>query len=117
MYYTRVYREEVAVQEKDIEKILVAEVRGLGGRAYKWVSPGSNGVPDRIVFFPGRPPVFVEMKSDKGKLTATQEVQIKRLQELGQIVFVVKGIAGLSQFFQSCGYNEVSKSIEKRYMS
>ena len=41
--------------EKDIEKILVGEVKKLGGRAYKWVSPGNDGVPDRIVVFPNRP--------------------------------------------------------------
>ena len=50
------------MREKDIEKILVAEVRKLGGRAYKWVSPGNDGVPDRIVIFPGKAPVFVELK-------------------------------------------------------
>lgn len=32
--------------ERDIEKVLVREVRKLGGRAYKWVSPGNDGVPD-----------------------------------------------------------------------
>ena len=46
------------MREKDIEKILVAEVRKLGGRAYKWVSPGNDGVPDRIVIFPGKAPVL-----------------------------------------------------------
>ena len=50
------------MREKDIEKILVEQVRKLGGRAYKWVSPGNDGVPDRIVIFPGRQPVFVELK-------------------------------------------------------
>lgn len=103
------------MSEKDIEKILAKEVKGLGGRAYKWVSPGNDGVPDRIVFFPGKPPVFAELKSETGRLTPVQEVQIKRLQELGQVVFVVKGIAGLSQFFQSCGYNEVSKALDIKY--
>ena len=29
--------------EKDIEKILVNEVKKLGGRAYKRVSPGNDG--------------------------------------------------------------------------
>ena len=60
------------MREKDIEKILVAEVRKLGGRAYKWVSPGNDGVPDRIVIFPGKTPVFVELKTDTGKLSALQ---------------------------------------------
>ncbi len=50
------------MKEKDIEKILVGEVKKLGGRAYKWVSPGNDWVPDRIGVFPNRPPVFVELK-------------------------------------------------------
>lgn len=77
--------------EKDIEEILVSGVRKLGGRAYKWISPGNDGVPDRIVFLPGRPPIFVELKSDIGRLSALQKVQIKRLQELGQDVRVLYG--------------------------
>lgn len=69
--------------ERDIEKVLVREVRKLGGRAYKWISPGNDGVPDRIVVFPNRPPVFVELKAENGKLSALQKVQIKRLQDMG----------------------------------
>ena len=101
--------------EKDIEKILVGEVKKLGGRAYKWVSPGNDGVPDRIVIFPNRPPIFVELKSETGRLSALQQVQIKRLRELGQAVFVVKGIDGLSQFFQLTGHEETSKALDCRY--
>lgn len=86
------------MREKDIEKILVSEVRKLGGRAYKWVSPGNDGVPDRIVFLPGRPPVFVELKTETGKLSALQEVQITRLRELGQDVRVLKGIQEVRDF-------------------
>lgn len=86
------------MREKDIEKILVNEVRKLGGRAYKWVSPGNDGVPDRIVFLPGRPPVFVELKTETGKLSALQEVQITRLRELGQDVRVLKGIQEVRDF-------------------
>lgn len=103
------------MQEKEIEKILVAEVKKLGGRAYKWVSPGNDGVPDRIVIFPNRAPLFVELKADNGKLSALQKVQIDRLKSLGQHVEVVKGIDGLSQFFQDNGYEEVSKALDCRY--
>ena len=46
--------------EKEIERILVTGVRDLGGRAYKWVSPGNAGVPDRIVIFPGQAPIFAD---------------------------------------------------------
>lgn len=101
--------------ERELEKILVSEVKKLGGRAYKWVSPGNDGVPDRIVIFPDRKPIFVELKTDKGKLSPLQKVQIDRLLKLGQYVTVVKGIDGLSQFFQDCGYEDVSKAIDCKY--
>lgn len=103
------------MREKDIEKILVLEVKKLGGRAYKWTSPGNDGVPDRIVIFPNRAPVFVELKTEKGRLTPLQAVQIDRLQELGQTVFVAKGIDGVSDFFQRMGYTETSKALDCKY--
>lgn len=103
------------MREKDIEKILVDEVRKLGGRAYKWVSPGNDGVPDRIVILPGERPYFVELKTDRGKLSALQAVQIDRLKDLRQEVFVVKGLDGLIQFFQDIGREETSKALDCRY--
>lgn len=88
--------------EKDIEKILVNGVKKLGGRAYKWVSPGNDGVPDRIVILPGLRPVFVELKTEKGQLSALQKVQIKRLQELGQEVEVLYGLPQVRDFLDEC---------------
>ncbi len=103
------------MRESEIEKILVNEVKKLGGRAYKWTSPGNAGVPDRIVIFPGCVPVFVELKAGGGTLTPLQENQISRLEALGQRVRVVKGMDGLSQFFQDMGYEETSKAIDCKY--
>lgn len=103
------------MKESEIEKILVYEVKKLGGIAYKWVSPGNDGVPDRIVVFPDRRPVFVELKTDKGRLTSLQEVQIGRLRKLGQEVTVVYGLDGLSQFFQDQGYEGTSKALDCRF--
>lgn len=103
------------MRERDIEMCLVSEVKKLGGRAYKWTSPGNDGVPDRIVIFPGRPPVFVELKADNGKLTALQKIQIGRLKDLGQEVRVLYGIDGVSQFFQDLGYEETSKALDCRF--
>jgi len=101
--------------EREIEKVLVAEVKKLGGRAYKWVSPGNDGVPDRIVIFPDKAPIFMELKTSTEKLSALQKVQCKRLIDLGQRVEVIYGIDGLSQFFQDEGYEEVSKAIDCKY--
>lgn len=91
------------MREKDIERILVTEVKKLGGWAYKWTSPGNDGVPDRIVFLPGRPPVFAELKAAGGKLTALQRIQISRLKGLGQDVRVLYGADEVRQFLREMG--------------
>lgn len=89
--------------ESELERILVHEVRKDGGRAYKWVSPGNDGVPDRIVFFPGGKVYFVELKTEKGRVSAQQKIQLRRLEELGQKAVIVKGMAGLIEFFRMTG--------------
>lgn len=89
--------------ESELEKILVDEVRKAGGRAYKWVSPGNIGVPDRIVFFPGGKVYYVELKTERGRISAQQKIQMRRLEALGQTVRVVKGMAGLIDFFRMTG--------------
>lgn len=103
------------MREKEIEKILCDEVKKLGGRAYKWTSPGNDGVPDRIVIFPGRPPVFAELKTDTGRLSALQRVQCDRLTGLGQDVRIVYGIQGIRDFFESEGYPGAAARIAERY--
>lgn len=110
------------MRERDIERILVDEVKKLGGLAYKWVSPGNDGVPDRIIIFRGKPPVFVELKSEAGRVTSLQGAQIARLTELGQTVRIVRGIDGLSQFFQDLGrifqdprFEETSRALDCRF--
>lgn len=40
--------------EKHNEKYLVKKVKSLGGRCYKWVSPGNRGVADRIAILLGQ---------------------------------------------------------------
>lgn len=90
------------MREKEIEKKLVEGIRKLGGRAYKWVSPGNDGVPDRIVFLPEGLVFFVELKTETGKLTALQEVQLGRLKALGQNVRVLHGIREVEKFLRWC---------------
>ena len=41
------------MREREIEKYLVDRVKGMGGMALKFVSPGCTGVPDRLVILPG----------------------------------------------------------------
>lgn len=101
--------------ERDIEKILKDEVQKAGGKAYKWTSPGNDGVPDRIVIFPDAIPIFVELKTEKGELSALQKVQIRKLEELGQQVEVIKGIQGLIDFFRLYGLPKIAEKLELMY--
>ena len=86
--------------EKEIEKFLVREVKKLGGLCYKWVSPGNAGVPDRIVLIPNRPAMFVELKTDKGKLSRLQEVQIKKLRNINNQVYILHGLKEVKEFIK-----------------
>jgi len=86
--------------EREIEKKLVDGVRKLGGRAYKFVSPGNDGVPDRIVVLPGRAPKFIELKIETGRLSSLQNVQINRLKDLGQDVRVLYGLEEVKRFLE-----------------
>ena len=103
------------MRESKIERELVERVKQAGGMAYKQVSPGNNGMPDRLVIFPDQSPIFVELKTEKGVLSRMQKRQIKRLVDLGQDVDVICGIDELSQFFQDAGFTEISKAIDCKY--
>jgi hypothetical protein len=60
--------------EKDIEQKLRNQIKARGGLCLKWVSPGNNGVPDRIILLPGARIYFVETKRPKGgTLSALQK--------------------------------------------
>lgn len=93
--------------EKRIEKRLVDGIKKLGGRAYKFISPGNAGVPDRIVILPNQKTIFVELKTEKGKLTDLQKAQLRKLIDLGQSVEVLYGIADVDLFLDLC--KEMSK--------
>lgn len=76
------------MREKEVEQYLVKKVKEIGGKAFKFVSPGNAGVPDRMVCLPGGRIVFVELKAPGGKTTALQDLQIKKLYDLGFNVMV-----------------------------
>lgn len=78
--------------EKDIERFLVNGVKKLGGVAYKFVSPGNAGVPDRLIVMPGGRVYFVELKTDAGYATVLQKRQMDRLLHLGCDVNLVRGL-------------------------
>ncbi|MDD3238529.1 MAG: VRR-NUC domain-containing protein [Lachnospira sp.] len=75
------------MREKSIEQALVRKVKQMGGLALKFVSPGLDGVPDRIVLFPDGKIGFIELKAPGKTLRALQEKRKRQLEALGFLVF------------------------------
>lgn len=75
--------------EKDVERRLCALARRHGGVALKWTSPGTMGVPDRLVFLPGGRLYLVEVKRPGGRPRESQKAIHRRLGRLGWPVYVV----------------------------
>ena len=77
------------ISETEIEAYLRIRIKKLGGIAYKFTSPGNDGVPDRIVLLPKGAMSFVELKAPGKKPSKLQKVQINRIKKLGYDVYVI----------------------------
>ena len=74
------------MREKTIEQKLVAEVKKRGGICPKWVAPGFDGVPDRLVFLPFSHFAMVEVKAPGEK---PRPLQVRRHEQLKALGFQV----------------------------
>jgi hypothetical protein len=77
------------MKEKTLERKLVQAVKAMGGLAPKFVSPGLDGVPDRLILLPGGRIAFAEVKTTGSK---PRPLQIKRkgqLEALGFSVYII----------------------------
>ena len=77
------------MREKTVEQKLVAAVRGMGRICPKWVSPGFDGMPDRIVLLPGAKIGFVEVKAPGKKPRPLQASRHGLLRRLGFRVYIL----------------------------
>ena len=76
------------VRETVIEAYLKNKVELAGGLCFKWTSPGTIGVPDRIVVLNGNI-VFVELKRPGGKPRPSQLDIHRRLALRGVGVLII----------------------------
>jgi hypothetical protein len=77
------------MRERDIEQKLVKSVESAGGKAWKFTSPGTDGVPDRILLLPSGRIFFAELKAPGRKLRPLQKRRKIQLEHLGFTVFVI----------------------------
>lgn len=84
--------------ESRIERKLCEGVRRLGGRAYKLISPGCAGLPDRLVCLPDGTVFFTELKTEKGRLSPKQRRRVDELSKMRQRVRVLYGENDVEDF-------------------
>jgi len=75
--------------EKVIERKLVTLTKERGGYCPKFTSPGTAGMPDRIIILPGGKMGFVEVKAPGQKPRPLQNLQHKKLRNLDVPVYVL----------------------------
>ncbi|MCM1225083.1 MAG: VRR-NUC domain-containing protein [Lachnospiraceae bacterium] len=77
------------MREKQIEQKLVLAVKRRGGICPKFVAPGFDGMPDRIVLLPGGKIGFAEVKAPGKKPRPLQVARHGLLRRLGFKVYVL----------------------------
>jgi len=88
------------MKEKGIEMYLVKRVKEVGGKAYKFVSPGNTAVPDRICILPKGNVVFVECKASGKFPTPLQQKVIDSFRLLGHHVLVINSKETVDTFIK-----------------
>ena len=77
------------MREKEIEKKLIQAVKQAGGICPKLVSPGFDGMPDRMVLLPNGKICFVEVKATGEKAQPLQFSRHRLLRRLAFLVYVL----------------------------
>jgi hypothetical protein len=79
----------IKVRERDVESYLVEELKKRGVACVKFIPDSKIGMPDRMVLLPDQRVLWVELKTDNGRLEEIQKLQHKRLRDIGHKVVVV----------------------------
>jgi hypothetical protein len=72
------------MKEKIVENHFVWAIERIGGKTYKFTSPGRKGVADRIACLPDGSTWFVELKTKGGRLSALQKMFMSDMTLLNQ---------------------------------
>lgn len=77
------------MREKQVEQRLVRAAKAAGGLCPKFISPGMDGMPDRLVLLPGGCIGFVEVKAPGKVPRPLQQKRHRELTALGFPVYVL----------------------------
>ena len=91
------------MDEKRVERHLVDGVRQLGGMCLKFVSPGTPGVPDRLIITKTGRVIFVELKTEVGRLSKIQRYTVGEMLKRGADVRVAKGLDQVKEILAEIG--------------
>lgn len=91
------------MREKKIEQKLVTAVKKHGGICPKFVSPGFDGMPDRLMLFPFGRFAFVEVKAQGEKPRPLQLARHGRLRKLGYRVYVLDDVNQIERMICEIG--------------
>lgn len=96
------------MREKKIEQKLVTAVKKHGGICPKFVSPGFDGMPDRLLLLPHGRFAFVEVKAPNQKPRPLQLSRHKLLRRLGFQVYVLDALEDIDKIIKEVMSNEAS---------
>ena len=96
------------MREKKIEQKLVTAVKKHGGICPKFVSPGFDGMPDRLLLLPHGRFAFVEVKAPNQKPRPLQLSRHRLLRRLGFRVYVLDALEDINKIIKEVMSNEAS---------
>lgn len=85
------------MRESFIEEKLTKAVKQNGGVCWKFTSPGTAGVPDRIILMPEGRIAFVEVKAPGEKPRPLQQSRHRLLRRLGFKVYVLDALEDIEK--------------------
>lgn len=89
------------MRESDLEKKLRKAVERAGGFCLKLPAMWYRGIPDRLILLPGGRAIFIELKTEKGRVKPVQSAFQKILQNLGFTSLIIRGISETEEFIHA----------------